>query len=89
MQLKELLLKRKEREKTKRIFLFFLIKHFFFTFRSRLLLVVFGAEHRRLQAAGLKLLDTCARNKAFAVKFYYFLKKIKKSNFFRNFVVDG
>lgn len=34
---------------------------------SRLLLVVFGAEHRRLMAAGMALLDTCAINKSFAL----------------------
>ena len=34
---------------------------------SRLLLVVFGAEHRRLMQAGMQLLDTCARNKAYGL----------------------
>ena len=34
---------------------------------SRLLLVVFGAEHRRLVQAGLKLLDDCAKAKSFAL----------------------
>jgi hypothetical protein len=34
---------------------------------SRLLLVIFGAEHRRLMAAGLALLDTCAVNKSFGL----------------------
>lgn len=29
--------------------------------------MVFGAEHRRLYAAGMQLLDTCARNKAYGL----------------------